>query len=69
MALAILRPLNLSGVLKSEITSLKWSEVDVERSCLRLGDSKTGAKVILLGPTALAEIAQQERHHEADRQS
>ena len=35
------------------ITSHQWSEVDIERSCLRLKDSKTGAKIIPLGAPAL----------------
>lgn len=33
---------------------------------MRLGDSKTGAKVIPLGPPALAVISQQERHEGTD---
>jgi integrase len=57
MAIAIIRLLTFTGARKSEITGLKWSEVDFERSMLRLGDSKTGAKVILLGPPALQILA------------
>lgn len=56
-ALAIIRLLTFTGARKSEITGLKWSEVDFERSCLRLADSKTGAKVIPLGPPALAILS------------
>ena len=41
-ALNIIRLLVLSGARKNEIASLKWHEVDFERSCLRLEDSKTG---------------------------
>ena len=36
---------------------LRWAEVDFERSCLRLADSKTGAKVVPLGAAALAVLA------------
>jgi integrase len=50
---AILRLLAFTGARKSEIVNLRWSEVDFERSCLRLGDSKTGAKIIALGAPAL----------------
>ena len=53
MALAILRLLTFSGTQKIEITGLKWSEVDFECSCLRIGDSRTGAKVIPVGQPAL----------------
>ena len=56
-ALAIIRLLTFTGARKSEIAGLEWSEVDLERSCLRLKDSKTGAKVIPLGPPALAIFA------------
>src|SRR5262249_16161673 len=40
MALNIIRLLTFTGARKGEITGLRWSEVDFERSCLRLGDSK-----------------------------
>ena len=56
-ALAIIRLLTFTGARKSEIAALRWSEVDLERQCLRLGDSKTGAKVIPLGPPALAILS------------
>jgi integrase len=56
-AIAIIRLLALTGARKSEIVSLRWSEVDLERSCLRLVDSKTGAKVIPLGAPACQILA------------
>jgi integrase len=56
-AVAIIRLLTFCGARKTEIAALRWSEVDFERSCLRLADSKTGAKVIPLGPPALAVLA------------
>lgn len=56
-ALAILRLLTFTGARKSEIAGLLWSEVDIERQCLRLADSKTGAKTIPIGPPALAILA------------
>lgn len=48
-ALAGIRLLMLTGCRKSEILSLKWAHVDFENGCLRLPDSKTGSRVILLG--------------------
>ncbi len=47
-AVAAIRLLVLTGARKSEILTLKWNHVDTERGCLRLPDSKTGAKVIPL---------------------
>jgi len=49
----------LSGCRKSEILSLRWEWVDIERGVLRLPDSKTGAKVVPLAAAAeklLAEL-------------
>lgn len=56
-AVAAIRLLLLTGARRTEILSLLWREVDVERQCLRLSDSKTGEKVIRLGPAALAILA------------
>lgn len=56
LVLAI-RLLLLTGARRDEVLTLRWSQVDFERSCLRLPDSKTGAKVIPLGPTALELLA------------
>lgn len=51
-AIAIIRLLAFTGARKSEIVGLKWTEVDIEHGYLRLGDSKTGAKVIPIGAPA-----------------
>jgi integrase len=56
-AIAIIRLLAFTGARKSEIAGLKWSEVDIERGYLRLGDSKTGAKVIPIGAPAREVLA------------
>jgi integrase len=55
--IGIIRLLLLTGCRLSEILTLQWSFVDFERSCLRLPDSKTGAKVVRLGAPALDLIA------------
>jgi integrase len=39
---------------RSEILNLRWAEIDFEQQCLRLPDSKTGAKVVYLNALALA---------------
>jgi integrase len=57
-AIAIIRLLTFTGARKSEIAKLQWREVELERACLRLGDSKTGGKVIHLGPPALSILSE-----------
>jgi integrase len=54
VATAAIKLLLLSGARRGEILGLRWEEVDLERGCLRLGDSKTGAKVIRLAASALS---------------
>ncbi len=54
--LAIIRLLALTGSRKSEIEGLRWDELDVEQGCLRLKDSKTGARVVPLGAAALEAL-------------
>lgn len=61
--LAGIRLLMLTGCRKSEILNLKWDEVDFENACLRLPDSKTGRKVVLLGAPVLEVLASIQRFH------
>ncbi|MGI8568512.1 MAG: tyrosine-type recombinase/integrase [Methylocella sp.] len=56
-AVAVIRLLAFTGARKGEVASLRWSEIDLERGYLRLGDSKTGAKVIPLGAPAIEVLA------------
>jgi integrase len=56
-AVAMIRLLAFTGARKSEITGLRWSEVDFEHGYFRLGDSKTGAKSIPLGAPAIEILA------------
>lgn len=51
--LAGIRLLMLTGCRKSEILTLKWDHVNFEDECLRLPESKTGEKVVVLGAPAL----------------
>jgi integrase len=48
-----IRLLLFTGARLNEILSLRWEHVDLERACLRLPDSKTGAKTIPLNAPAL----------------
>ncbi len=52
-ALAILELLIFTGARKGEIEALRWSEIDFDTSCLKLGDSKTGQKTIAINAAAL----------------
>jgi integrase len=51
---AAIKLLLFTGCRKGEITNLRWEHVDFERECLRLSDSKTGAKVVYLNAPARA---------------
>ncbi|MGC2412834.1 MAG: site-specific integrase [Stellaceae bacterium] len=44
----------LTGCRRGEIVDLRWEHVDFEYECLRLPDSKTGAKVVYLNAPARA---------------
>ena len=55
-AIAITRLLVFTGARRGEIERLRWSEVDLTRSKLRLEDSKTGQKTIPLNGAALAVL-------------
>lgn len=55
--MAIIRLLAFTGARKSEIATLRWSEVDFDQGYLRLEASKTGAKVIPLEAPALKILA------------
>lgn len=48
-----IRLLIMTGCRKGEILNLQWKHVDFERSCLRLPDSKTGAKVVPVGAAVI----------------
>lgn len=60
-AILALRLLLLTGARLGEVLSLKWEYVDYEHSLLRLPDSKTGAKVIVLGPPAIKLLSEAKR--------
>jgi integrase len=45
---AAIRLLLLTGCRRSEILNLRWEHVDFDHQCLRLRDSKTGAKIVYM---------------------
>ncbi len=50
--LAAFKLILLTGCRQGEIFGLRWSEVDLERGVLNLGDTKTGARVVYLNDLA-----------------
>ncbi len=55
--ITLVRLLILTGCRLGEIQNLKWEFVEIENGCLRLPDSKTGAKVVPLGGAAINLLA------------
>jgi integrase len=53
-----------TGCRLSEILTLRWEEVDLERGYLRLSDSKTGRKDVPLNGPAIAILAEAKRDPE-----
>ncbi|NML06813.1 tyrosine-type recombinase/integrase [Sphingomonas sp. G-3-2-10] len=55
-AIAAIRLLILTGCRRNEILTLKRGYIDPHHRCLRLPDSKTGAKIVHLGAPAMKVI-------------
>jgi integrase len=58
---AAIKLLLLTGCRRSEILSLQWQHVDLNHRCLRLPDSKTGAKVVYLNAPASSALQELKR--------
>ena len=56
-AIAAIRLLIFTGCRLNEIMTLKWAYVDFAARCLRLPDTKTGARVVHLGAPALEVLS------------
>ena len=56
-AAAALRLLMLTGCRRNEILTLRWDDVDRKAGELRLPETKTGARMVPLTPTAAAVLA------------
>ena len=53
IAVAAIRLMMLTGCRKSEILTLRWTDVDLEAGELHLGDAKAGPRTVHLPPTAV----------------
>ena len=60
-AIAAIRLLILTGCRSAEILTLRWADVDFDRRCLHLADSKTGKRTVVLNTAALQVLAGIER--------
>ena len=56
--MAAIRLLVLTGARLNEILTLRWDWVGFDAQCLRLPDSKTGAKTVYLNPPAMKVLAE-----------
>ena len=56
-AVVAIRLLAFTGCRRSEILTLRWEHVDFDAACLRLPESKTGAKIVYLNAPALEVLA------------
>ena len=65
-AIAAIRLLIFTGARKNEILSLRWRDVGTELGVLRLPESKTGSKSIVLNAPALAVLASLARGRDDD---
>lgn len=59
-----IRLLLLTGCRLGEIQTLKWSYIDFTEGCLRLPDSKTGAKIVHVGPAVINLLRTMQEHDE-----
>lgn len=64
MACAALRLIALTGLRRGEAYGLRWSEVDLDGSCLRLADLKTGRSMRAIGATAVRHLRSILRLHD-----
>jgi site-specific recombinase XerD len=58
----IFQLLAVTGFRSSEVKNLRWSELDLDRSIVTLGDTKTGVSVRPLSDAAIAIIKRQKKN-------
>lgn len=65
-AINAIRMLMYTGLRLTEVTLLKWDDVNLERGIIRLKDSKTGGRTVPLNGLALDVIRKQQDHSSGD---
>jgi integrase len=65
-AVGAIKLLMFTGCRRDEILTLQWAFIDAEGRCLRLPESKTGAKVVYLNAPALEILTDLAKLREAD---
>lgn len=56
----------LTGSRKNEINALRWQEVDLERGCMNLKDTKTGSRKIPLSERAIQILRRRSKWRKGD---
>jgi integrase len=64
MACAALRLSALTGLRRQEAVGLQWREIDLDGSCLRLGETKTGRSTRPIGKAAIEHLRAIPRLHD-----
>jgi integrase len=64
MACAALRLIAITGLRRGEACDLRWREVDLDGSCLRLAESKTGKSMRAVGKAAIRHLRSLPRLHD-----
>ncbi len=63
MACAAIRLSALTGLRRQEAAGLQWREIDLDGSCLRLGETKTGRSTRPIGKEAVEHLRAHPRLH------
>lgn len=63
MACAALRLIALTGLRRGEAYGLRWSEIDLDGSCLRLAETKSGRSMRAMGRAAVEHLRALPRFH------
>jgi Phage integrase family len=63
LAVAALKLIALTGLRRAEAYGLRWAEIDLEGSCLRLTETKSGRSMRAIGVAALEHLRSLPRLH------
>lgn len=60
--IAAIRLILLTGMRREEVLSLKWADVQFQNDCIKLADSKTGSRIVMLSSQARIVLERLPRH-------